>query len=60
MDAPIALDFVRVRVADDHEARARLMAGGGLPPEFVETVRTGWWTTCSGVFLARERKRGRF
>jgi hypothetical protein len=31
-----------------------------LPAEFVETVRTGWWTTCLEVLPARERARGRF
>jgi hypothetical protein len=26
----------------------------------VQTVRTGWWTTCLEVLPARERARGRF
>ena len=28
--------------------------------EFVETVLTGWWTTCLEVLPARERRRGKF
>jgi hypothetical protein len=60
MDAPVALDVELVRVAYDHKALAREMEGKGLPPEFVETVRTGSWTTGLEVLPARERKRGRF
>jgi hypothetical protein len=36
------------------------MEAEALPPEFVATVRTGWWTTCLEVLPARERARGRF
>jgi hypothetical protein len=32
----------------------------GLSPEFSETVRTGWWTTCLENFPSRERSRGKF
>jgi len=39
----------------DHEALAREMTVAGLPPEFIETIRTGWWTTCLGNTPARER-----
>ena len=31
-----------------------------LPAEFVETIRTGWWTTCLEILPAKERARGRF
>jgi hypothetical protein len=31
------------------------MAAAGLPPEFAETARTGWWTTCLGNLPSRER-----
>lgn len=56
-------DGVRVAfhdVAYDHEAIAREMEAEALPPEFVETIRTGWWTTCLGNLPAKERMRGRF
>jgi len=51
-------EFVPVRY--DHETLAREMEAEALPTEFVETVRTGWWTTCLEVLPGRERARGRF
>lgn len=39
----------------DHEAVARDMEAAGLPAEFIETTRTGWWTTCLGNMPIRER-----
>lgn len=47
-------------IAYDHERLAREMETEALPPEFVETIRTGWWTTCLEVLPARERRRGRY
>ncbi len=47
-------------VAYDHEAVAREVVAEGLPPEFAETLRTGWWTTCLENLPAKERRRGRF
>jgi len=44
----------------DHERLAREMTEERLPPEFVETIRTGWWTTCLEVLPAKEREEGRF
>jgi hypothetical protein len=32
----------------------------GLPGEFVESVLTGWWTTCLEILPAKERARGRY
>jgi diadenosine tetraphosphatase ApaH/serine/threonine PP2A family protein phosphatase len=49
-----------VPVAYDHEALAREMRAERLPEEFVETILTGWWTTCLEILPARERGRGRF
>jgi len=54
------LDVEFVPVAYDHEAQAREMDAEALPPEFVETIRTGWWTTCLEVLPAKERARGLF
>jgi diadenosine tetraphosphatase ApaH/serine/threonine PP2A family protein phosphatase len=48
------------RVGYDHEALALEMEAEGLPAEFVETIRTGWWTTCLEILPAKERARGRF
>ncbi len=56
--AEVGVDFVPV--VYDHEAMAREMAEEGLPAEFIETIRTGWWTSCLEILPARERGRGRF
>ncbi|HEY6928492.1 MAG TPA: metallophosphoesterase family protein [Thermoanaerobaculia bacterium] len=44
----------------DHEALAREMEKERLPSEFVETIRTGWWTTCLEVLPAKERELGTY
>lgn len=44
----------------DHQRLAAEMAAEQLPSEFIETVLTGWWTTCLEVLPAKERRRGRF
>ena len=49
-----------VPVAYDHESHARDIERVGLPIQFAETIRTGWWTTCLENLPARERARGRF
>lgn len=49
-----------IPVAYDHESLAREMEEERLPAEFVETIRTGWWTTCLEILPAKERARGRF
>jgi hypothetical protein len=48
-----------VPVPYDHERLAREMRGEGLPEEFVETILTGYWTTCLEILPAKERGRGR-
>ncbi len=48
-----------VPVAYHHEALAREMEEECLPAPFVETIRTGWWTTCLEILPAKERARGR-
>jgi len=54
----VAVEFVPV--AYDHEALAREMEAERLPAEFVETIRSGWWTSCLEILPAKERARGRF
>jgi diadenosine tetraphosphatase ApaH/serine/threonine PP2A family protein phosphatase len=44
----------------DHESLAAEMRREELPEEFVETIRTGWWTTCLEILPARERAVSRF
>jgi len=48
-----------VPVAYDHERLAGEMREEGLPPAFVETILTGYWTTCLEILPAKERARGR-
>jgi hypothetical protein len=31
-----------------------------LPEEFIETMLTGWWTTCLEVLPSKERRRGKY
>ncbi|MEQ1833724.1 MAG: metallophosphoesterase family protein [Candidatus Eisenbacteria bacterium] len=50
-----ALTVEFVPVVHDHEALAHAMTSAALPAEFIETVRTGWWTTCLGNMPAKER-----
>jgi predicted phosphodiesterase len=49
-----------VPVAYDHERLAAEMRAEKLPEEFVQTVLTGWWTTCLEILPAKERRRGRY
>jgi predicted phosphodiesterase/pyruvate-formate lyase-activating enzyme len=44
----------------DWSAQAASMRGAGLPEAFVETIETGWWTTCLEVLPPAERARGRY
>jgi hypothetical protein len=44
----------------DHKSLAVEMRRERLPEEFVETVLTGWWTTCLEILPARERAASRF
>jgi predicted phosphodiesterase len=52
----LKVDFVRLNY--DYERLAFEMAAEGLPEEFIETIRTGWWTTCNEILPAKERARG--
>jgi predicted phosphodiesterase len=47
-------------VAYDYERLAYEMRQEHLPEEFVETVLTGWWTTCLEILPAKERARGKY
>jgi predicted phosphodiesterase len=52
------VEFIPVEY--DHQRLACEMRDERLPDEFVETVLTGWWTTCLEVLPAKERRRGKF
>jgi predicted phosphodiesterase/uncharacterized Fe-S cluster-containing radical SAM superfamily protein len=49
-----------VPLAYDWPAQAHSMRAAGLPEAFVETIETGWWTTCLEVLPPTERARGRY
>jgi len=49
-----------VPVEYDHRRLAREMADEKLPPEFRETILTGWWTTCLEILPSKERRRGKW
>jgi predicted phosphodiesterase len=51
----LSVDFVRL--VYDYERLAAEMTSEGLPDEFVETIQTGWWTTCNEILPAKERAR---
>jgi hypothetical protein len=52
------VEFVPVEY--DYRRLAREMAAEKLPEEFIQTVLTGWWTTCLEILPAKERRRGRW
>jgi len=49
-----------VPLAYDWRAQAASMRSAGIPEVFVETIETGWWTTCLEVVPPLERSRGRY
>ncbi len=44
----------------DHDALANEMTQERIPEEFIETIQTGWWTTCLEILPGKERARGRY
>jgi predicted phosphodiesterase len=55
-----AISVEHVPVDYDHETLAREMRAERLPPEFIETIETGWWTTCLEILPAKERARSKY
>jgi diadenosine tetraphosphatase ApaH/serine/threonine PP2A family protein phosphatase len=54
------LNVELVPLVYDHQALAAAMRRERLPEEFVETILTGWWTTCLEILPARERAASRY
>jgi len=52
----VTIEFVPLEY--DYELLAAEMRYEHLPEEFVQTIETGWWTTCLEVLPAKERARG--
>jgi len=57
---PGGISVARLPLVYDHQALAAEMRREHLPEPFVETVLTGWWTTCLEILPARERAASRF
>lgn len=55
---PDRLDVAILPVAYDHLQLAAEMRAEGLPEVFVETILTGYWTTCLEILPAQERAAG--
>ena len=49
-----------IPLAYDWAAQAASMGAAQLPEPFVETIETGWWTTCLDSCARAERSRGRY
>lgn len=57
-DGEVAVELVPL--AYDHHGLAARMRRERLPEEFVETILTGWWTTCLEILPAKERAASRY
>lgn len=55
-----ALGVEVVPLAYDHRSLAAEMRRERLPEEFVDTILTGWWTTCLEILPSAERATSRF
>lgn len=44
----------------DWQSQADSMRSAGIPIPFVETIESGWWTTCLEVLPPKERSTGKF
>lgn len=55
-----ALRVEHLPLVYDHQGLADEMRQEELPDEFVETVLSGWWTTCLEILPARERAASRY
>ena len=57
-NSSVSVEFIPVRY--DYEKLAWEMEAENIPEEFIETIRTGWWTTCLEVLPAKERRAGKY
>jgi predicted phosphodiesterase len=60
LEAGPQLQVTFVPIEYNHRKLADDMRRERLPEEFVQTILTGWWTTCLEVLPAKERRRGKF
>lgn len=52
----LRVDFLPIHY--DYHRLAAEMEAEGIPDEFIETIETGWWTTCLEILPAKERTVG--
>jgi len=55
-----SVDIEFIPIEYDHQRLAREMTEEQLPEEFMQTIRTGWWTTCLEILPSKERRRSRY
>jgi hypothetical protein len=53
-----SVDFLPIEY--DYERLAREMEEENIAEEFIETIRTGWWTTCLEILPGKERAIGEY
>lgn len=56
--ADLRVQFVPVEY--DYQRLAQQMQQESLPDKFIETIVTGWWSSCLEVLPVKERRRGRY
>jgi diadenosine tetraphosphatase ApaH/serine/threonine PP2A family protein phosphatase len=54
----VEIEFIPLEY--DYPRLAEEMKKENLPQEFIDTILTGWWTTCLEILPAKERMRGKF
>jgi len=54
----VDVEFVPLQY--DHHRLAQEMRDEKLPDEFIETIETGWWTTCLEALPTKERAAGKY
>lgn len=57
-DGSFSVDFLPIQY--DYHRLAREMKDENIPEEFIETIETGWWTTCLEILPAKERAIGKY
>ncbi len=60
LDAGQGFEVEFIPVEYDHQSLADEMKSEGLPREFIDTLLTGWWTTCLEILPVKERRKGKF
>jgi len=60
IDEDKALEIEFVPIDYDHQRLASEMRDEKLPKAFIDTIESGWWTTCLEILPAKERAKGKF